>query len=153
MLLDIFFSNTNSLQSRVWRCDFSNYTNGSPAAQNLAKIYLEICQELENSAIFDDHDDLVATLDGFADAVVEGVECGLGMDEGAKAIEAAYEDAAVEAVVDAVAGLDLWTPARQGAVSVHERQLLAVVTRWSRNEARHLAGILLAADEGDLIVA
>ena len=65
---------------------------GRLKAQNLAKIYLEICQELENSAIFDDHDDLVATLDGFADAVVEGVECGLGMDEGAKAIEAAYED-------------------------------------------------------------
>jgi len=46
---------------------------GRLKAQNLAKIYLEICQELENSASFDDHDDLVATLDGFADALVEGV--------------------------------------------------------------------------------
>ena len=75
------------------------------------------------------------------------------MNERTEAIILAYEDRAIEAVMDTVAGLDMWTPARQDAVSVHERQLLAVVTRWSRNEARHLAGILLAADEGDLIVA
>ena len=126
---------------------------GRLKAQNLAKIYLEICQELENSAIFDDHDDLVATLDGFADAVVEGVECGLGVQEAVDAMVLANQDAAVEAVVDAVSGVNHGTPARQGAVSAHERQLLAEVTRWSRSEARHLAGILLALDEGDLVVA
>ena len=55
--------------------------------------------------------------------------------------------------MNAVSGFNQGTPARQGAVSAHERQLLAEVTRWSRIEARHFAGILLALDEGDLIVA
>ena len=96
---------------------------------------------------------MISSGNRLSDAIVEGIESGFGVQKGAKAIEAAYEDAAVEAVVDAVAGLDLWTPARQGAVSVHERQLLAEVTGSVRVQTRHLAGVLLAADEGDLIVA
>ena len=80
--------------------------------------------------------------------------------------------------MNSIPGFNHGTPARQGAVSAHERQLLAEVTRWSRIdlrssllplgiaqaslalrsltrslEYRHFAGILLALDEGDDIVA
>ena len=47
----------------------------------------------------------MAAGDGFADAVVEGGEGGAGMEEGAEAVVVAYEDSAVEAIVDTVAGL------------------------------------------------
>ena len=75
------------------------------------------------------------------------------MDEAAEAVELAYEDAAVQAATDAVAGFEHGAPAGYGAVVADEWQLLAEVARWSRMEARHLAGILLALDEGDDIVA
>ena len=59
---------------------------------------------------------MAASGDGFADAVVEGAEDGLGVDETAQAVVASHEDAAVEAIVDAVAGLELWAPAGEGKV-------------------------------------
>ena len=49
----------------------------------------------------------MAAGDGFAEAVVEGGDGGAGMEEGAEAVVVAYEDAAVEAIVDTVAGLEL----------------------------------------------
>ena len=41
----------------------------------------------------------------------------------------------------------------QGGVHTYETEFRAEVARWRRIEARHLAGILLALDEGDDIVA
>ena len=48
---------------------------------------------------------MVASVDGLADALVEGVEDLLWVKQGVEAVVLAYEDAAIEAVVDAVAGL------------------------------------------------
>lgn len=55
--------------------------------------------------------------------------------------------------MDAVSRFDHRTPAGESAIRANERQLLAEVARGSRIKARHLAGILLALDEGDPIVA
>ena len=55
--------------------------------------------------------------------------------------------------MDAVSGFEHGAPARKGTISVNKLELLAKVARGSRIEARHLAGILLALDEGDDIVA
>ena len=96
---------------------------------------------------------MIATGDRFADSLIEGIENISGLDNATRAVINSYDNASIEAVMDTVAGLDLRTPAGKGAVSADKRQLLAYVTRWSRMEARHLAGILLALDEGDDIVA
>jgi len=50
---------------------------------------------------------LVASADGLADALVERIEGLLGVKQGVEAVVLAYEDAAVEAVVDAVVRFDL----------------------------------------------
>ena len=71
------------------------------------------------------------------------------MDEGAEAVVAANEDAAVETVVDSVAGLELRAPTRKGAVVADEGQLRTLAARRVRVQAGHLAGVLLALDEGD----
>jgi len=72
---------------------------------------------------------LVASGNGFADSLVEGIENIPGLNNATEAVVNTNDNAAVEAVIDAVPGLDLRTVARQGAVSADERQLLAEVTR------------------------
>ena len=47
---------------------------------------------------------MVASVDGLADALVEGVEDLLWVKQGVEAVVLANEDAAIEVVVDAVAG-------------------------------------------------
>ena len=49
--------------------------------------------------------------------------------------------------------LDHGTPARKGAVGTNKRQLLAEVARGMGIQAGHLAGVLLALDQGDGVVA
>ena len=66
------------------------------------------------SAILDCQGYLVASADGLADALVEGVEGLLWVKQGVEAVVLAYEDAAIEAVVDAVAGFEH----RAGALKV-----------------------------------
>ena len=68
---------------------------------------------------------MIAAREGLADALVEGVEGGLGMDQTAKAVVNANEDAAVEAVVDAVAGLEHGTIARHSAVGTNKLKFRA----------------------------
>ena len=53
----------------------------------------------------------------------------------------------------AIAGFQHWTVTGQGGVHTYETEFRTEVARWRRIEARHLAGILLALDEGDDIVA
>jgi len=48
--------------------------------------------------------------------------------------------------------LDHGTPARKGAVGTNKRQLLAEVARGMGIQARHLASVLLALDQGDGVV-
>ena len=91
----------------------------------------------------------MATADGFADALIKGIESRFGMDEAAEAVVTTYEDAAVETVVDSVAGLELRAPAREGAVVADKVQLRTLAAGRMRVEAGHLAGVLLALDEGD----
>ena len=73
------------------------------------------------------------------------------MDEGAEAVVAAYEDAAVGAVVDSVAGFEHRAPAREGAVVAYEGELRTAVTGSVGIETGHLAGILLALQERENI--
>ena len=91
----------------------------------------------------------MATADGFADTLIEGIESRFGVNEAAEAVVAAHEDAAVETVVDSVAGLELGAPAGKGAVVADKVQLRTLAAGRMRVEAGHLAGVLLALDEGD----
>ena len=91
----------------------------------------------------------MATADGFADTLIEGIESRFGVNEAAEAVVAAHEDAAVETVVDSVAGLELGAPTRKGAVIADEGELLAQPARRVRVQARHLSRILFTLDEGD----
>ena len=59
------------------------------------------------STVNDGQGYLVASVDGLADALVERIEGLLGVKQGVEAVVLAYEDAAVEAVVDAVVRFDL----------------------------------------------
>ena len=59
---------------------------------------------------------MVASADGLADALVELVEDFLRVNETVQAVVFTYEDAAVETVVDAVAGFDLRAKARESVV-------------------------------------
>ena len=52
-----------------------------------------------------------------------------------------------------VAWFQHWTVTGQGGVHTYETEFRTEVARWRRIKARHLAGILLALDEGDDIVA
>ena len=75
------------------------------------------------------------------------------MNQAIEAVVLAYEDAAVEPVMHSVAWFQHWTVTGQGGVHTYETEFRTEVARWCRVEARHLAGILLALDEGDDIVA
>jgi hypothetical protein len=55
--------------------------------------------------------------------------------------------------MNTIPGLDHGTPARKGAVGADKRQLLAEVARGMGIEARHLASVLSALDQGDGVVA
>ena len=91
----------------------------------------------------------MATADGFADTLIQGIESRFGVNEAAEAVVAAYEDAAVGTVVDSVAGLEHRAPTRKGAVVADKVQLRTLAAGRMRVEAGHLAGVLLALDEGD----
>lgn len=74
---------------------------------------------------------MVATGDGFADALVELVEDILGIDQTAEAVVVAYKDAAVKTIVDTIPGFQHGTVAREYSVAVNEAELLApVATRF-----------------------
>lgn len=96
---------------------------------------------------------MIASGDRFANALVEGVEGGLGMDQTAKAVVDTNKDAAVEAVVDAVAGLEHGTIARHSAVGTNKLKFRAQITGRVCIQAGHLAGVLFALDEGEDVLA
>ena len=75
------------------------------------------------------------------------------MDEAIEAMILAYENATIQTVVHSVAWFQHGTVTGQGGVHTYETEFRTEVARWRRIKARHLAGILLALDEGDDIVA
>lgn len=71
------------------------------------------------------------------------------MDDGVEALVLAYEDAAVETAMDAVAGFEHGTPAGESMVE----GFLAQGAGRIGIQTRHLACMLLALDEGDGVIA
>ena len=68
------------------------------------------------SAVKDGQSYLVASADGLADSLIQLVEDFLWVNETVEAVVFTYEDAAIEAVMDAVAGFDHRTVARESMV-------------------------------------
>ena len=64
--------------------------------------------------------DGIASFEVLADAVVEVIECGLGMLEAAGGDVFAYDDAAVCPVIDSIAGLEHRADARELGVDANE---------------------------------
>ena len=66
------------------------------------------------------------------------------MNERIQAVVLAYEDAAIQAIVDTITWLKHGTPAWKCGVKADEGQALAEVARRVGNETRHLTRVLLA---------
>ena len=64
----------------------------------------------------------------FAKSLTKVLEWFLGMDETARGNVLAYDDAAIFAMIDAIARFDLWTEAWECAVVATILHLLAVLT-------------------------
>lgn len=73
------------------------------------------------------------------------------MNEGVQAVVLAYEDAAIQAIVNTVTGLEHGTVAGERWVHTNELQFGAEVTWWWRIQARHFASILFTLQERDNI--
>ncbi len=65
---------------------------------------------------------MVSTGDGFADTLIERVKGISGMNETVQAVVLTHTDAAIQAIVNAIPGLEHWAPARKGGVVANEAQ-------------------------------
>lgn len=97
--------------------------------------------------------DFVTSTDRLANPFIQWVKGCLRVNQRAKTIVLTNADATIQSSMDSIAWFQHRAVTRQGGVHTYEWEFWTEVARGSRIEARHLAGILLALDEGDDIVA
>ncbi len=95
----------------------------------------------------------MTSAEGFANAFIERIEDGFRANDGPYPVVNAQDNAAVEPVMNTIPWFQHRAVTRQGGVHAYETEFRTEVARGLGIQARHLAGILLALDEGDDIVA